>query len=159
MTAVTLYTDGSSRGNPGPGGYGAILMSGHHRKELSQGYRLTTNNRMELMAVIAGLKALKRTGMQVTVYSDSQYIVKAIEQGWLNTWIKTNFKGGKKNADLWKEFYLLSQKHQLKFIWVKGHADNPLNNRCDELATEAADGAHHKLLEDEGYENAKGTLL
>jgi ribonuclease HI len=159
MTAVTLYTDGSSRGNPGPGGYGAILMSGHHRKELSQGYRLTTNNRMELMAVIAGLKALKRTGMQVTVYSDSQYIVKAIEQGWLNTWIKTNFKGGKKNADLWKEFYLLSRQHQLKFIWVKGHADNPLNNRCDELATEAADGAHHKLLADEGYENAKGSLL
>lgn len=114
---------------------------------------------MELMAVIAGLQALKRTGMHVTVFSDSQYIVKAIEEGWLKKWIKTNFKGGKKNADLWKEFYLLSQKHKLKFIWVKGHAENPLNNRCDELATEAADGADHKLLVDEGYENTKGSLL
>jgi ribonuclease HI len=149
---ITLYTDGSSRGNPGPGGYGAILMSGHHRKELSKGYRLTTNNRMELMAVIAGLKALKKEGMQVTVYSDSQYVVKAVKEGWLNTWIKTNFKGGKKNADLWTAFYQLSQKHHLKFVWVKGHAENSLNNRCDELATEAADGHHHTLLPDEGYE-------
>lgn len=149
--AVTIYTDGSSRGNPGPGGYGVILMSGQHRKELSQGYKLTTNNRMELMAVIAGLKALKKNGMQVTVYSDSQYVVRAVEEGWLQNWIKTNFKGGKKNPDLWKEFYELSKKHQIKFKWVKGHANNPFNNRCDELATEAADGAPHKLLEDEGY--------
>ncbi len=158
-TEVILYTDGSSRGNPGPGGYGAILMSGQHRKELSQGYRLTTNNRMELMAVIAGLKALKKDGLKVTVYSDSQYIVKAVKEGWLNTWIKTNFKGGKKNADLWKEFYRLSQKHKLHFVWVKGHADNPFNNRCDELATEAADGANHTLLVDTGYEKEKGNLL
>jgi ribonuclease HI len=156
---VTIYTDGSSRGNPGPGGYGAILISGHHRKELSQGYRLTTNNRMELMAVIAALKSLKKEGLHLTVYSDSQYIVNAIEKGWLNSWIRTNFKGGKKNADLWKEFYLLSQKHTLKFIWVKGHAENPLNNRCDELATEAADGAHHSLLIDEGYEKEKNSMF
>lgn len=158
-TAITIYTDGSSRGNPGPGGYGTILMSGTHRKELSQGYKLTTNNRMELMAVIAGLKALKKDGMHVTIYSDSQYVVKAVEEGWLNTWIKTNFKGRKKNPDLWKEYYLLSQKHRIKFVWVKGHADNPFNNRCDELATEAADGAHHNLLEDTGYDKNDSKLF
>jgi ribonuclease HI len=148
---VTIYTDGSSRGNPGPGGYGVILMSGNHRKELSQGYKLTTNNRMELMGVIAGIKALKRPGLEVTVYSDSQYVVKAIEEGWLNGWIRTDFKKGKKNPDLWKELYELLQLHKVKFIWVRGHAENPYNNRCDELATQAADGAHHLLLEDEGY--------
>ena len=144
-----MYTDGSSRGNPGPGGYGTILMSGTHRKELSQGYKLTTNNRMELMAVIAGLEALKKEGMHVIVYSDSQYIVKAVEEGWLKNWIKTNFRGGKKNPDLWKEYYELSQKHHIRFKWVKGHADNPYNNRCDELATAAADSTD--LLVDEGY--------
>ena len=93
---ITIYTDGSARGNPGPGGYGVVLMSGNHRKELSQGYHHTTNNRMELMAVIAGIKALKKTGMHITIYSDSQYVVRAVEEGWLNNWIKTNFKGGKK---------------------------------------------------------------
>src|SRR6476646_5666494 len=97
--SIQMYTDGAARGNPGPGGYGVILMSGTHRKELSQGYKLTTNNRMELRAVIAGLRALKKKGMQVTIYSDSQYIVKAIKEGWLNKWIATNFKGGKKNKD------------------------------------------------------------
>lgn len=151
---ITMYTDGSSRGNPGPGGYGTLLMSGHHRKELSAGYRLTTNNRMELMAVIAGLKALKKKGMDVTVYSDSQYVVKAWEQGWLKNWIRTDFKGGKKNPDLWKEFHALSQLHRIRFKWVKGHADNPFNNRCDELATEAADGPSHLLLVDEGFETS-----
>ncbi|PZR26697.1 MAG: ribonuclease HI [Citrobacter freundii] len=150
---ITLYTDGSSRGNPGPGGYGAILMAGPHRKELSQGYRLTTNNRMELMAVIAGLQALKKDGMAVTVYSDSQYVVKAVEQGWLKNWLATDFKGGKKNKDLWTTFSKLAQKHQLKFVWVKGHANNPYNNRCDELATAAADGAN--LVPDTGYENER----
>lgn len=149
---ITLYTDGSSRGNPGPGGYGAILLAGQHRKELSQGYRRTTNNRMELMAVIAGLKALKKVGMKVTVYSDSQYVVKAVEEGWLKNWIRTNFKGGKKNKDLWLQFDELAKKHHLKFIWVKGHADNPLNNRCDELATEAADG--YDLIPDVGFEES-----
>lgn len=108
------------------------------------------------MAVIAGLKALKKEGMNVTIYSDSQYVVKAVEEKWLEGWIRTNFKGGKKNADLWREFYELSKKHKLKFVWVRGHADNAFNNRCDELATEAADGAHHLLLEDTGYiENGK----
>lgn len=114
---------------------------------------------MELMAVIAGLKALKKPGLQITVWSDSQYVVKAVEEGWLATWIKTNFKGGKKNPDLWKEYYQLSKQHHIRFKWVKGHADNPYNNRCDELATAAADGAHHTLLEDEGYTNENGKLL
>lgn len=147
---ITMYTDGSSRGNPGRGGYGVVLMSGSLKKELSQGYRHTTNNRMELMAVIAGLRALKKEGLPVTIYSDSQYVVNAVEKGWLNKWLHTNFKGGKKNADLWKAYHQLAQKHKIRFKWVKGHAENPFNNRCDELATGAADGGD--LLEDEGYE-------
>ena len=147
---LVMYTDGASRGNPGPGGYGTILFWGGHRKELSQGFRRTTNNRMELMAVIAGLEALKKDGLKITVYSDSQYVVKAWEQGWLKNWIATNFKGGKKNKDLWLQFYELSKKHTIRFVWVRGHADNPNNNRCDELATMAADGGG--LLVDEGFE-------
>ena len=144
-----MYTDGSSRGNPGRGGYGTILIAGQHRKELSQGYRLTTNNRMELMAVIKGIEALKREGMDVTIYSDSQYVVKAVQEGWLKNWIKTDFKGGKKNRDLWTHFHDIAKAHKLRFVWVKGHADNPLNNRCDVLATEAADGSD--LIDDDGY--------
>lgn len=155
MHQIVIYTDGSSRGNPGPGGYGVVLMSGNLRKELSQGYKLTTNNRMELMAVIAGLEALKKDDLNVTVYSDSQYVVNAVEKGWLKNWIATNFKGGKKNRDLWMIYHELSQKHKIKFVWVKGHANNPWNNRCDELATEAADAHHHTLLVDEGYEGNK----
>lgn len=150
MENIVLYTDGSSRGNPGPGGYGAILMYGPHRKELSQGYRLTTNNRMELLAVIEGLKALKKNHLPITIYSDSQYVVNAVQKGWLNTWIKTNFKGGKKNADLWKEYYQLAKNFTINFVWVRGHADNAYNNRCDELATAAADSKN--WLVDEGYE-------
>ena len=152
MSTIVLYTDGSSRGNPGPGGYGAVLMYGHHHKELSQGFRLTTNNRMELLAVIAGLEAIKKNELPITVYSDSQYVVNAVEKGWLNTWIKTDFKGGKKNKDLWKHYFELSKKFTVKFIWVKGHADNPHNNRCDELATNAAAGK--ALLTDKGYEDS-----
>lgn len=147
---ITIYTDGASRGNPGPGGYGTILMSGKHVKELSGGYRKTTNNRMELMAVIAGLEALKKTGLTITIYSDSQYIVKALNEGWLNKWMATNFSGGKKNKDLWVRFYNLYKQHKIKFVWVKGHAENQFNNRCDELATTAADGYELKI--DEGYE-------
>jgi ribonuclease HI len=147
-----MYTDGASRGNPGPGGYGTILMWKGHARELSAGYRRTTNNRMELMAVIAGLEALKKEGLNITIYSDSQYIVKAVEQGWLKNWIATQFKGGKKNKDLWMRYFELSKKNKIRFIWVRGHADNPHNNRCDQLATAAADGNH--LLVDEGFENA-----
>lgn len=150
MSEIRIYTDGSSRGNPGPGGYGVILMSGHNRKELSGGYRHTTNNRMELMAVIEGLKALKRHDIPVVIYSDSQYITNAMNKGWLKTWIRTNFKGGKKNRDLWEMIHQFSNKITLKFVWVKGHADNEHNNRCDELATEAADGRSLKI--DEIYE-------
>lgn len=136
---VVIYTDGASRGNPGPGGYGSILMSGSHSKELSGAYRHTTNNRMELMAVIKSLAALKQTGLKVTIYSDSQYIVNAIEKGWLKKWISTNFSGGKKNSDLWMQYHRLAMQHAIKFVWVKGHASNPNNNRCDALATQAAD--------------------
>jgi ribonuclease HI len=153
---IMLYTDGAARGNPGRGGYGALLMSGPYKKEISAGYRLTTNNRMELMAVIAGFEALKKEGLHIAVYSDSQYIIKALNEGWLNKWIATNFAGGKKNKDLWLKFYHLYRKHQVKFNWVKGHADNPYNNRCDELATAAADGGN--LLVDEGYETDPGKL-
>jgi ribonuclease HI len=151
MSEIKLYTDGASRGNPGPGGFGVILMWNNHRKEISGGYRLTTNNRMELLAVITGLEAITKKELPVVIYSDSQYVVKAIEEGWLDNWIKTDFKGGKKNKDLWTWYYELSRNRKIKMKWVKGHADNPFNNRCDELATEAADGTN--LLIDEGYEN------
>lgn len=147
---LTMYTDGASRGNPGPGGYGTILFWGGHRKELSAGYRHTTNNRMELMAVIAGLEALKRDNLRITIYSDSQYVVRAVEEGWLKNWIATNFKGGKKNKDLWLHYEELARKNTIRFVWVRGHADNPNNNRCDELATAAADGPG--LLIDEEFE-------
>jgi ribonuclease HI len=147
---VVMYTDGASRGNPGPGGYGTILMWKGNAKELSAGYRHTTNNRMELMAVIAGLEALKKDGVRLKIYSDSQYVVNSVGKGWLKNWIATDFKGGKKNKDLWLRYFELSKKHHIQFHWVKGHASNPHNNRCDELATMAADSSH--LLEDEGYE-------
>ena len=154
---LVIYTDGSSRGNPGPGGYGTILMYGKSCKELSQGYRLTTNNRMELMAVIAGLQALKKNDIPITIFSDSQYVVKAIEQGWLKNWIATDFKGGKKNRDLWMQYHRLAQGKQIQMKWVRGHADNPFNNRCDELATAAADSRN--LLIDTGYEADKNTFF
>ena len=150
MPEIKIYTDGSSRGNPGPGGLGVILLWNHLRKEISKGFRLTTNNRMELLAVITGLEAITKKELPVFIYSDSQYVVRAIEEGWLKKWIATDFKGGKKNKDLWTHYYELSQKMKIKMIWVKGHADNPFNNRCDELATAAADGKH--LAVDEGYE-------
>jgi ribonuclease HI len=154
---VIMYTDGASRGNPGPGGYGTILLAGNNKKELSNGYKHTTNNRMELMAVIAGLEALKKDGLKVVIYSDSKYVVDSVEKGWLNTWIATNFKGGKKNKDLWLRYYHLAKKQFPRFVWVKGHADNPYNNRCDQLATEVADGTD--LENDEGYEDGKKSLL
>ena len=147
---LIIYTDGSSRGNPGPGGYGAILKWGTVEKELSGGYRLTTNNRMELLAVIAALESLKRPDLNILVYSDSQYVVKAVQLGWLNKWIATGFKGGKKNKDLWLRYNELAKQHNIRFEWVKGHADNPYNNRCDRLATSAADGKVLKV--DKGYE-------
>ena len=125
-------------------------MYGQHSKELSAGYRLTTNNRMELMAVIAGLEAITKNHIPVNIYSDSQYVVRAIEEGWLANWMRTGFKGGKKNPDLWRRYFQLSKQFTIKMHWVKGHADNPYNNRCDELATAAADG--NELQTDIGYE-------
>lgn len=151
---LTMYTDGAARGNPGRGGYGTVLMWKGNKKELSAGYRRTTNNRMELMSVIAGLEALNRQALDIVVYSDSQYVVKAVTEGWLENWIRTNFKGGKKNPDLWRRLYELSKNHRIRFQWVRGHADNPYNNRCDDLATTAADGNH--LLIDEYYEAENG---
>jgi len=158
MKSLIVYTDGAARGNPGPGGYGVILIWGNVKKELSKGYRLTTNNRMELMAVIAALEALKKNNLDVIIYSDSNYVVKAVEEGWLKNWIRTDFKGGKKNKDLWLRFYQLSKNNNIKFKWVKGHEASVNNNRCDVLATEAADGKD--LFIDEGYEaELKNKLL
>ena len=154
---LLIYTDGAARGNPGPGGYGVILLWGDKRKELSAGYRLTTNNRMELMAVITALKALTKKNIGITIFTDSQYVLNSVEKKWLDNWIRTDFKGGKKNKDLWMEYYHLAKNFQIKFVWVKGHADNIYNNRCDELATAAADG--NNLLTDEGYELLQNKLL
>ncbi len=153
---LIIYTDGSSRGNPGPGGFGAILMWGDKRKEISAGYRKTTNNRMELLGVISALESLTKKNIPLTIYTDSQYIVKAVQEKWLDKWIRTNFAGGKKNKDLWIRFYNLAKDYQITFKWVKGHADNPFNNRCDVLATTAADGKN--LLIDEEYEREMAGL-
>lgn len=148
---ISLYTDGAAQGNPGPGGYGAILKFGSHSKELSQGYRHTTNNRMELLAVIAGLEAIKKLGMPVTVYSDSKYVVEAVKQGWLWGWEKKDFKN-KKNPDLWKRYIPLHKKYKPEFVWIKGHAGHAENERCDQLAVSAAEG--YDLLIDEEYEKS-----
>jgi ribonuclease HI len=146
---VTIYTDGAAKGNPGPGGYGIILVSGNHRKEVARGFRLTTNNRMELMAVIEALKMLKFPGTVVDIYSDSRYVVDAVEKGWVFAWEKKNF-AKKKNADLWKQFLELYRRHQVKFHWLKGHNDHPENTRCDQLAVQAASASGTE--EDTGYQ-------
>ena len=154
---LIIYTDGAARGNPGPGGYGVVLNWGGTIKELAQGFRLTTNTRMELMAVVVGLSILTREGVDVVIYSDSSYVVNSVEKGWVFDWVKKGFKG-KKNEDLWRQFLVYYKKHRVKFVWVKGHADNPWNNRCDELATAAADSRN--WLVDEGYEcEQQGGLL
>ena len=147
---IIIYTDGSSRGNPGPGGYGTVLKFKEHRKEISEGYRKTTNNRMELLAVIIGLEAIKVDNAPVKVYSDSQYVINSVEKGWLWNWIKKDFKG-KKNKDLWLRFAEIYKKHRVSFQWVKGHAGIPENERCDQLAVEAAESSN--LLVDEGFES------
>jgi ribonuclease HI len=146
---VTIYTDGAARGNPGPGGYGIVLQSGQHRKELSEGFQLTTNNRMELLAVIKALEALKIPGSEVTIFTDSKYVADAVEKGWVFNWVKKRFKG-KKNPDLWLRFLEAYKKHFVKFVWVKGHSNNPLNERCDQLAVEAS--MQPFLQEDTGYQ-------
>tara|TARA_R110002020_G_scaffold243444_2_gene456938 strand:+ start:385 stop:840 length:456 start_codon:yes stop_codon:yes gene_type:complete len=149
---ITIYTDGAAKGNPGPGGYGAVLKFGKHRKELSEGFRLTTNNRMELLAVIRALQAINTTEFPVQVYSDSKYVVDAIEKGWLWGWQKKGFKD-KKNPDLWLRYIPLHLKFKPKFIWVKGHAGNIENERCDVLAVQAAEG--FDLKADTGYEDSQ----
>ena len=148
---IIIYTDGAARGNPGPGGYGIVLKSGQHRKELSAGYRNTTNNRMELLAVIIALEKLKFENSRVEIYTDSKYVADAVEKGWVFDWERIQFKK-KKNPDLWIRFLKVYRKHQVKFHWVKGHANIPENERCDRLAVEASKKTN--LLIDKGYENS-----
>ncbi len=151
---IYLYTDGAAKGNPGRGGYGVVLKSGPHYKELSEGYRLTTNNRMELLAVIKGLEEIKNKGSQVIVVSDSKYVVEAVEKGWLWNWIKIGFKD-KKNKDLWIRFVNIYRQHQVKFQWIKGHNGHLENERCDQLAVAASEKS--ELLIDQVYEDDKNS--
>ncbi|MFN8277878.1 MAG: ribonuclease HI [Chitinophagales bacterium] len=152
MPVVELYTDGAARGNPGRGGYGVVLKYGHHEKELAQGYQCTTNNRMELLAVITGLEALKQPGLEVMVYSDSKYVIDSITKGWVFGWEKKGF-AQKKNPDLWQRFLKIYRKHQVKFTWVRGHNGHHFNERCDLLATNAADFG--PWLTDNGFNPAQ----
>jgi len=149
---IRIYTDGAAQGNPGPGGFGVILKYNHHEKELSDGFRLTTNNRMELLAVITGLETIKISGIAVTIYSDSKYVVDSVEKGWIWGWQKKNF-AKKANADLWQRYIPLHLKYKPKFVWVKGHAGHVENERCDVLAVQAAEG--RKLHIDHWYEQNK----
>jgi ribonuclease HI len=154
---IEIYTDGASSGNPGPGGYGVILRSGKHYKELSEGFRKTTNNRMELLAVIKGLESIKSPN-QVMIFSDSKYVIDSIEKRWVNGWVAKGF-AGKKNKDLWMRYLEASKPHQVKFTWVRGHKGHPENERCDQLAVAA--GKQTPLLIDSVFEveNAKAGLL
>jgi len=145
---VTIYTDGAASGNPGPGGFGVVMISGEHRKEISGGYQLTTNNRMELLAVITGLEALKSDYCKVTIYTDSRYVSDAVGKGWVFAWEKKDFKG-KKNPDLWKRFLHIYRAHQVSIIWIKGHASCTENERCDALAVAASQ--RKNLIADNGY--------
>jgi ribonuclease HI len=155
MKHVKLYTDGACSGNPGPGGYGVVLLYDSHRKELSGGFRRTTNNRMEILAAIAGLEALKEP-CRVTLYSDSQYLVNAIEKDWAQRWQANGWMRNKKekavNPDLWERLLELCKIHKVQFEWLRGHAGQEENERCDELATAAARGPNPAI--DEGYEKA-----
>lgn len=146
---ILLYTDGAAKGNPGNGGYGVVLKAGQHYKELSEGFRLTTNNRMELLAVIKGLEEIKIKDAEVVVFSDSKYVVEAVEKGWLFNWVKIGFKD-KKNKDLWIRFLNIYRRHKVKFHWIKGHNGHPENERCDRLAVAASEETN--LLIDEVYE-------
>jgi ribonuclease HI len=145
---IIIYTDGASSGNPGPGGYGVVMISGKHRLEKSEGFKLTTNNRMELMAVIAGLEALKIPGSRVVIYTDSKYVADSVDKGWVFQWESRAFKK-KKNSDLWIRFLKVYRKHNVRFIWIKGHSNNIENEICDRLAVTAY--THSSLREDTGY--------
>ena len=142
--SIAIYTDGSAKGNPGNGGYGIVLLSGEFRKELKQGFRLTTNNRMELLAVIVALESIKTEGSAIVVYSDSKYVVDAVEKKWVFGWEKKNFSK-KKNPDLWIRFLKIYRKQNVCFVWVKGHANNKENERCDVLAVQAAVGENLQI--------------
>ena len=150
MNEIHIYTDGSSRGNPGPGGYGIVLSYKGQEKELSEGFRKTTNNRMELLAVIVALESLKTSDIPVRVFSDSKYVIDAITKGWLKSWIQKNFKG-KKNKDLWLRYHGLSGRFDISYQWVKGHAGHVQNERCDVLAVEASKQGN--LSVDTSYES------
>ncbi len=152
---ITMYTDGAAKGNPGNGGYGIVLKAGKHYREISEGFRMTTNNRMELLAVIVGLETIKKKGQIIDVYSDSKYVVDSVNKRWVFNWEKKSFKG-KKNIDLWQRFLKINKLHQVSFHWVKGHAGNMYNEKCDELAVIAAE--QNDLLIDEGYEKAQNSL-
>jgi ribonuclease HI len=145
---ITIFTDGAAKGNPGPGGYGVVLISGKHRLEKSEGFRLTTNNRMELLAVITGLEALKQPGSNVTVYTDSKYVADAVEKGWLFRWEAKSFRKIK-NPDLWIRFLNIYRKHNVRFFWIKGHSGHPENEICDRMAVESS--GKKDLQEDTGY--------
>ena len=151
--SITIYTDGSAKGNPGNGGYGVVMMSGDHRKELNQGFKLTTNNRMELLAVIIAIESVKKEGSEITIFSDSKYVVDAVEKKWVFGWEKKGFKG-KKNPDLWKRFLKIYPRNNVTFQWVRGHDGNVLNERCDTLAVDAATGTI--LLNDSAFELESG---
>ena len=148
VNEVIIYTDGACSGNPGPGGYGVVLMSGNHRKEISEGFRLTTNNRMELLAAIKGLEALKRQGTRVKLFTDSQYVANAVNKGWVFDWERKHFKK-KKNQDLWIRFLELFRQHNVTLFWLKGHNNDTENERCDILAVNAS--KEPVLSEDTGY--------
>lgn len=150
---IEIFTDGSARGNPGPGGYGIVMRYKQHYKEMSQGYRHTTNNRMELLAVIVALESLKKPNSVAKVYSDSKYVIEAVNQKWVFGWEKKGFKD-KKNPDLWRRFLKVYPKHKVTFQWVKGHAGHPENERCDVLAVEAAMSSD--LLVDSEFEQENG---
>jgi ribonuclease HI len=153
---ITIYTDGACSGNPGPGGFGVVLISGRHRLEKAEGYKLTTNNRMELMAVITGLEALKIPGSKVVIYTDSKYVADSIDKGWVFKWELKEFKK-KKNADLWKKFLDIYRKHYVSLVWIKGHANNPENERCDHLAVGASQ--RKDLKDDIGYITESGNNI
>jgi ribonuclease HI len=148
VNEVIIYTDGACSGNPGPGGYGVVLMSGSHRKEISEGFRLTTNNRMELLAIIKGLEALKKKNTPVKLYTDSQYVANAVNKGWVFDWERKHFKK-KKNQDLWIRFLELYRQHNVSLFWLKGHNNDTENERCDVLAVNAS--KEPVLSEDTGY--------
>ena len=148
--SVIIYTDGAAKGNPGNGGYGVVMISGSHRKEISEGFVLTTNNRMELLGVIVSLENLKKEKISATIYSDSKYVVDSVEKKWLFGWEKKNF-AKKKNPDLWIRFLKIYRKHNVKFVWIKGHVNIKENEKCDQLAVAAAESSN--LIKDVWYEN------